>query len=238
MSVFRTIVFVAALAGFVSGIFVTAAHHFGTAAIIAKAEVYEKAAEAMTTGTPAMSASDMADMPQSGGEAMWEPKDGLERTAFTLLADVLTGIGFALLLASAFVISRREVDWRRGLYWGLAGFATFTLAPGLGLPPEVPGTAAAPLLDRQIWWMATALATGAGLALLFLTQRAALALAGVGLLVLPHVFGAPQPAAYKSAAPESLAHEFVVAAVITSLLFWILLGSLSGFLYKRFQATA
>ena len=70
------------------------------------------------------------------------------------------GIGFALLLVSAYAFSGASVDWRRGLYWGLAAFATFTLAPGLGLPPEVPGTSAAPLLDRQIWWVATAVATG------------------------------------------------------------------------------
>jgi cobalt transporter subunit CbtA len=234
MSVFNRIVIVAALAGLIAGVFVTAAHHFGTAAIIAKAEVFEKAADAAAP----MTSSDMAGMSHSDGSAMWEPKDGFERTAFTVLADMLTGIGFALLLASAFVLSGRDVDWRKGIYWGLAGFATFTLAPGLGLPPEVPGTASAPLLDRQIWWVATAMATGAGLAMLFLTQRAAWALAGVALLVLPHIFGAPQPVEYKSAAPESLAHQFVVAAVITSLLFWVVLGSLTGFLYKRFQATA
>jgi cobalt transporter subunit CbtA len=233
MPIFRTIVFVAALAGLVAGIFVTAAHHFGTAAIIAKAEVFEKAADAAAP----MTATDMAGMSHADGGVAWEPHDGLERTSFTVLADVLTGIGFALLLASAFALSGREVDWRKGLYWGLAGFATFTLAPGLGLPPEVPGTASAPLLDRQIWWVATAVATGAGLAMLFLTKRAAWVLAGVALLVLPHIFGAPQPAEYKSAAPESLAHQFLVAAVITSLLFWVVLGSLTGFLYKRFQTT-
>src|SRR5258708_283492 len=129
MSVFNRIVIVAALAGLIAGVFVTAAHHFGTAAIIAKAEVFEKAADAAAP----MTSSDMAGMSDSDGSAMWEPKDGFERTAFTVLADVLTGIGFALLLASAFVLSGRDVDWRKGIYWGLAGFATFTLAPGLGL---------------------------------------------------------------------------------------------------------
>jgi cobalt transporter subunit CbtA len=244
MSVFSRIIIVAALAGLVAGIFVTAAHHFGTAAIIARAEVFEKAADAPApaatggaTSTDTSSAG-MAGMSHADESAAWEPKNGFERTAFTVLADVLTGVGFALLLASAFVISGREIDWRKGLFWGLAGFITFTLAPGLGLPPEVPGTASAPLLDRQIWWVATAVATAAGLSLLFLTQRISLALAGLALLVLPHIFGAPQPAEYKSAAPELLAHQFVVAAVITSLLFWAVLGTLTGFLYKRFQPAA
>jgi len=236
MTVFGKIVVVAAIAGLVAGAFETAAYHYGTAAIIAKAEVFEKAADE-PQGITAVDTS-MAGMSHEADAAAWEPKEGFQRTALTVLSGILKDVGFALLLAAAYALSGREVDWRKGLYWGLAGFATFTLAPGLGLPPEVPGTAAAPLLDRQIWWVATVAATGAGLAMLFLTQRAAWVLGGVGLLVLPHVFGAPQPVEYKSAAPESLAHQFVVAAVITSLLFWVVLGSLTGFLYKRFRATA
>ncbi len=236
MTVFGKIVIVAAIAGLVAGIFETAAYHYGTAAIIAKAEVFEKAAnEAQGSKT---ADAPMAGMSHDTDGAAWEPKEGFQRTALTILSGILKDVGFALLLASAFVISGREIDWRKGLFWGLAGFITFTLAPGLGLPPEVPGTASAPLLDRQIWWVATAAATAAGLCLLFLTQRASLALAGLAFLVLPHIFGAPQPAEFKSAAPESLAHQFVVAAVITSLLFWAVLGTLTGFLYKRFQPAA
>ena len=235
MTVFRKIVCVAALAGLVAGLFETVVHHFGTAAIIAKAEVYEKAADEAAATTTA--GSSMTGMAHDSDAMAWKPKDGFQRTALTVLGDILKDIGFALLLVSAYIFSGREVDWRKGLYWGLAGFATFTLAPGLGLPPEVPGTAAAPLLDRQIWWVATALATGAGLGLIFFGRRALLVLAGVGLLVLPHIFGAPQAAEYKSAAPESLAHQFVVAAMITSLLFWLVLGLLTGLLYKRFQPT-
>src|ERR1700745_2045609 len=68
-------------------------------------------------------------------------------------------------------IAGGTVTWRTGLFWGLAGFATFTLAPGLGLPPELPGTEAAPLLQRQLWWVTTAAATGGGMALLALTLR-------------------------------------------------------------------
>jgi cobalt transporter subunit CbtA len=130
------------------------------------------------------------------------------------------------------------VDWRKGLWWGLAAFATFTLAPGLGLPPEVPGTSAGPLLDRQIWWVATAVATGGGLAAIFLGRRAAWVVGGVVLIALPHLVGAPQPAVPGSAAPESLAHLFIAAAVATSLLFWLVLGSLTGFFYQRMAVAA
>src|SRR5262249_21204932 len=160
----------------------------------------------------------------------------LQGTLFTAAADVLTGIGFALLLVSAYAFSGASVDWRRGLYWGLAAFATFTLAPGLGLPPEVPGTSAAPLLDRQLWWIGTAVATGGGPAAAFLGGRGAWVGRGVLPGLLPPPIGAPQPAEHTSAAPESLAHQFIVAAVVTSLLFWLVLGSLTGFLYKRIAA--
>src|SRR5260370_596802 len=104
-------------------------------------------------------------------EPEWAPETGIERAAYTLVADLLTAIGFALLLAAGFTLRGGAVTWRDGLFWGLAGFATFTLAPGLGLPPAIPGTEAAPLAARQIWWLATVASTGCGLALLAFTRR-------------------------------------------------------------------
>jgi cobalt transporter subunit CbtA len=229
MDMFRKIFFVAVLAGLGAGLFVTVVHEIATVPVILKAETFEKAGEAAPAVDPA--ATEHAEHEHDA--AAWEPTDGFERMAFTVLADILTGIGFALLLVAAYALRGSEMDWRKGLYWGLAGFATFTLAPGLGLPPEVPGTEAAPLLDRQLWWVATALATGGGLALVFFARQALWVVGGTVLMVLPHVYGAPQPAEYKSLAPESVAHQFIVAVVVTSLLFWLVLGSLTGFFYKR-----
>jgi cobalt transporter subunit CbtA len=230
MEMFRRIFFVALLAGLGAGVFVTVVHEIATVPVILKAETFEKAGEAAPV------ADEAATTDHAGHEhdaAAWEPADGFERMAFTVLADILTGVGFALLLVAAYALRGGEMDWRKGLYWGLAGFATFTLAPGLGLPPEVPGTEAAPLLDRQVWWVVTALATGGGLALVFFARQALWVVGGIALIVLPHIYGAPQPAEYKSLAPESVAHQFIVAVVITSLLFWLVLGSLTGFFYKR-----
>jgi len=127
----------------------------------------------------------------------------------------------------------RRYNWQTGLYWGLAGFAAFTLAPGLGLPPEVPGTEAAPLLARQVWWVATVAGTCGGLACLFFGRKPLWCLAGIALLVTPHIYGAPQPAEFKSAAPEAIEHQFIVAVVITSLVFWAAARTLSGYFYKR-----
>jgi len=231
MAAFRRIVLVAALAGLIAGIFASIMHEIGTVPIILRAETFEKAAE-RPAGPSAHATPGSA---HDHAARAWEPKDGLERKAFTVLADILTGIGFALLLVSAYSLRGGEMNWRKGLYWGLAGFATFTLAPGLGLPPVVPGTEGAPLTERQIWWVATAAATGGGLAMIFFKRRAAWAVAGVVLLVLPHIVGAPQTAEFKSLAPAAVTHQFVVATVVTSLLFWTALGSLTGFFYRPFR---
>ncbi len=235
MTPFRNIVFAAALAGLIAGLFVTIAHTVGTVPIILKAETYEKVAE--TSAAPATNADAAAAEHHHDAEA-WQPTDGFERTAFTVLADVLTGIAFGLLLTAAYALRGRAMDWRQGLFWGLAGFATFTLAPGLGLPPEVPGTESAPLLARQIWWVATAVATAGGLALIFFTRSIALTVLGAGMIALPHIYGAPQPAEYKSLVPEGLAHSFAVAAVVTSFLFWLVLGSLTGVFYRWFAGSS
>jgi cobalt transporter subunit CbtA len=222
VAVLRRLVSVALCAGLLSGIFATAAHQIGTVPIILKAEVYEKPAEHLTGAAHTHA-------------AVWEPENGAERTAYTLLADILTGIGFALLLAAGLTLHGGEVTWREGLFWGLAGFATFTIAPGLGLPPEVPGTEAAPLLERQTWWLATAVSTGCGLALLAFTRRALWAVFAAILIVLPHLYGAPQSAGRGGAAPELLAHHFVVAVTVVSFLFWLILGASTGYFYRRFQ---
>lgn len=244
MDTFRRLLTVAVFAGLIAGLFITAVHQVSTVPVILEAETYEggeaAAAHSHDHDHDHAHAADEAavahgDEQEQGHEHEgWTPADGLERTFFTGLADVLTGIGFSLLLVAAYVFSGQSgLDWRKGLYWGLAGFAAVTLAPGLGLPPELPGTAAAPLIDRQVWWVATALLTAGGLALIFLGKRALLSAIGLALIVLPHAIGAPQPAEHEALAPASLTQRFAVAATVTSLLFWAALGALTGYFYSR-----
>jgi cobalt transporter subunit CbtA len=251
MQMFRRLFIAAASAGLLSGLFVTLVHQVTTVPVILAAEVFEKAADekaseaapaADMTMTPAPANASTAPAEsheghdhEHGGEE-WEPEDGFERNAFTVLADLLTGVGFALLLIAGYAVSGRQIDWRQGVYWGLCGFVVFIVAPGIGLPPEVPGTAAADLTARQVWWVATAALTAGGLGLLFYVREpkplwVAVALA---MIVAPQAIGAPQPDEYASAAPEALAHRFIVATMIASLLFWAVLGALSGYFYKRF----
>ena len=216
MAAFRRLVYAALCAGLLSGVLAAAAHQFVTVPLILEAEACEAAA------------------PHPAAEP-GPPENKIQRAAATLVADLLTGIGFALLLAAGLSLCGGAVTWRDGLMWGLAGFAAFTLAPGIGLPPEIPGTAAAPLAARQLWWLATVVSTGCALALLAFTRRPRYALLAAILIVLPHLYGAPQPAAYAAAAPEALAHHFAVAATVVSFLFWAALGASTGYFYRYFE---
>lgn len=223
---FRRIVFAAAAAGLIAGVLVTALQYVGVVPLILAAETYETAAvhdHGAADSPPAANAED----------EVWAPAPGIERGLYTLATNVLMAIGFALLLAAGFALTGHD-GWRTGLYWGLAGYAAFTLAPAIGLPPEIPGAEAAPLFERQVWWLGTVVATAGGLALMLLTRSWQWIAAGAALIVLPHVVGAPQPEHHGGLAPESLAREFVVAVLVTGFLFWLALGALSGFFYKRF----
>jgi len=248
MQMFRRLFIAAASAGLLSGLFVTLVHNVTTVPVILAAEVFEKASEAPAPAadtTTALAAAteeshDHAAEGHSHGGEEWEPQDGFERTAYTALADLLTGVGFALLLIAVYAVSGRAIDWRQGVYWGLAGFVIFILAPGIGLPPEVPGTEAADLTARQVWWVATAALTAGGLGLLFYARepKPLWIVVALAMIVVPHAIGAPQPAEYHSVAPESLAHRFITATMIASLLFWAVLGALTGYFYKRFVQPA
>ena len=211
---------VALLAGILAGALASAAQMVRVVPLILEAEVFEVADHS-------------EDAPD---EATLSPEDGVERTTYTVMASLLVGIGFGLLLVGAFVLAEmagRSIDAFRGLVWGLAGFLVFALVPSVGLPPELPGTVAAELLARQLWWIGTAGATALGLGLIAFGRPPWLKALALPLMVLPHLIGAPQPPEHGGSAPAELAREFVIASLATTGLFWIALGTTSGWLYKR-----
>jgi cobalt transporter subunit CbtA len=228
MAILRHLLLAALCAGLLSGVLAAVAHQIGTVPLILHAETFEQ---------PAPQAGQPHDHPAA---AEWEPENGFARSAYTLAADLLTGIGFALLLAAGLALRGGDTGWRDGLFWGLAGFAAFTLAPGLGLPPELPGSEAAPLLARQLWWVATAAATAGGLAVLAFTRAPGYAILAAALIVGPHLYGAPQIIEHGNphgaAAPEALARQFAATATLVSFLFWCVLGALTGYFYRRFRS--
>ncbi|MDZ5695875.1 CbtA family protein [Chelativorans sp. M5D2P16] len=232
MSVFRNAVFLAAIAGLFAGIVMTGLQSFFTVPLILEAETYESAAPAHDHGGEHAHEAAAGDH-HHGGEA-WAPADGAERTFYTALANIVTGIGFGLLLVAVSELAGGIGGWRQGVVWGLAGFSVFTLAPGLGLPPELPGMPAADLFARQFWWVATAAATAAGLALIAFGRNPLLAVLGVGLIIAPHIVGAPQPVTHETDVPADLHRRFVMAVTMTNLVFWVVLGGAAGFLRTRF----
>ncbi|SFU04314.1 CbtA family protein [Mesorhizobium sp. YR577] len=245
MTLFRNVVFIAAIAGLLSGIVMTAMQAYATVPLILKAETFENAGGGHEHAAPAAdNAQTVAPTAEAAAPAHehdeegWAPADGFERFAFTALANIVTGIGFALVLVAASELAGGIPNWRQGIFWGFAGFAVFTLAPGLGLPPELPAMPAADLAARQVWWIGTVVATAAGLGLIAFRSSLVFSLIGVALMVAPHLLGAPQPASHESPIPPDLHHQFVVAVTVTNLIFWVVLGAAVGVIRGRFTGTA
>ncbi|MBC8239938.1 MAG: CbtA family protein [Alphaproteobacteria bacterium] len=166
----------------------------------------------------------------------WMPADGLERLFYSLLSNVLIGVGLGLVLAAIFAL-RHVASWRQGVVWGLAGFVAVNLAPALGLPPELPGMPAGALVARQTWWLSTAAFTAGGIALIFLSQGLIWRLPGVLLIALPHIYGAPHPANSASDVPAILAANFATASLASNLIFWAVLGLLAAETMARLKRT-
>jgi len=236
IALLRRILIAGLFAGVAAGLAFTAVQQLKVVPLILAAEVYETADAAPAhSHDGAVGAHDHAAAHAHDADA-WSPADGAERIAYTVLANILTGVGYGCILVAGMVFAGRALDWRRGLLWGLAGFAAFAVAPALGLPPELPGMAAADLAGRQLWWIATALATLAGLGLIVFAPakfRGAAVAAGVALILLPQVIGAPEHAAEAGAVPAELATRFAVAALIAQAAFWAVLGAVAGQLIGR-----
>lgn len=240
MSLFRNIVFTAVIAGLLSGLLLTVIQSFSTVPLILQAETYENAGggeaghshghEAATAGSSAAPADDHHD------EEAWMPADGFERFIYTAAADMLAAIGFGLVLIAVSEALGGFKGWRGGLMFGIAGFLAVSLAPGLGLPPELPGMPAAELGSRQVWWVATAVCTAAGLGLLAYTRSAIFAVLAIVLLAAPHIIGAPLSPSHETAVPPELHARFVTAVYASNLVFWAVLGALAGMIRERFRA--
>jgi cobalt transporter subunit CbtA len=218
MAVLRRIVLAAALAGVLAGVVLTAIQQIEVIPILLEAEGYEVVA----TGIDATAQRDE-----------WQPENGWQRTLSTAIANIVMAIGFALLLGAAMCLRNGTAGWRTGLGWGLAGYAVFFVAPSLGLPPELPGTEAAQLTHRQIWWWLTTILTATGLSLLVVARLWVVKILGVALLGVPYLISAPQPEWHNSEAPAELSNAFIVATAIANAAFWLSLGSLLRHFFKK-----
>jgi cobalt transporter subunit CbtA len=147
------------------------------------------------------------------------------------------GLGYAFVFIAVYTLWRYPTSAGMGLLWGLAGFIVFFAAPGLGLSPELPGTAAAELSARQMWWAGTAAGTALGLALIFGASRWWLRVVGAALVIAPHLVAAPHLAVERSLAPEELQSHFRWVTTACNALFWLVLGLVSSITFRKLLLT-
>tara|TARA_B100000579_G_C22538885_1_gene714266 strand:- start:7 stop:750 length:744 start_codon:yes stop_codon:yes gene_type:complete len=166
-------------------------------------------------------------------EDEWMPEDGFERSFYTSISNVITGFAFSLMLVSVFLLRDKPVTFRSGFFWGVVGFFVFSVAPSLGLPPELPGKTAAALEDRQLWWLFTVIFTAFGIGLLTESKSVAPKILALILLLLPHIIGPPNPDLFETTIPKELALQFIFVSLLTSAFFWIIVGVLSAYLYQK-----
>jgi len=220
---FRQAATSALFAGFTAGLAAAALHLVFVQPVLLHAELYE-GGDLVHFGADAVSAH--PDLPLFDAV-----RDGL-----SILFPAVIYTGYALLLIAAMGLAETRgatIDARRGLIWGIAGFVTFHLAPAFGLPPEVPGVAAADLAARQVWWFGTVAATAVALWMVaFGTSPVAWA-GAVALLLAPHLIGAPEPDTLAGPVPPEIAAHFAARALGAGLAAWTILGMLAGYFWQR-----
>lgn len=216
---FRTLFLAAVLAAFCAGLVTSVVQHFRLTPLIVAAESYE--------------GDHGAEHAEEEAEE-WMPADGFERTAYTVLANLLLAAGFAFVIAAVSIVFALPITPATGVLWGMGGFLAFSLAPAFGLPPGLPGMPVADTLARQIWWAGTAVATGAALVLLARSKAGWAIPVAIVLIVVPHLIGAPQPPAEETGVPAPLAASFAAAVLFNGAVFWVVLGAAFGFFNQRF----
>lgn len=227
---FRNLFVAAIVAALCAGLVFSIIQQTRLSPLIYAAESFEGAAPADAHThegeTEPHTRDDAADHSQADDE--WMPQDGAERIFYTVLANVLAAAGYALVIGAVSVFAGLPITAANGLLWGLAGFATFMLAPSFGLPPGLPSMAIADTTARQLWWWGAAAATGAGV-LVYAKWRRPWALAvAIALIAVPHIVGAPQPSDEATAVPANLAANFAASALFASAAMWVVLGLAFG----------
>ncbi|MDO8434009.1 MAG: CbtA family protein [Candidatus Binatus sp.] len=210
----------ALLAGFLAGFCLFVIQRSSTLPLIHTAETYEKAGSLESRSDAFAS----------------EPL----RSISTLLGDVFVAVGFGLIVTGIYTVSGSD-GWEFGLLIGLAGFVTFHLAPAVVVPPAVPGMEVASLAIRQTGWLVAVASAMIGITLVFCLSGLA-RLSGLLFLVLPGVvFRLLVPIPAPGTPLHSLAllnRAFVTRTLGVMLVFWLILGTLSGYLFTRAQRKA
>ena len=220
--------FVSAIcAGIAAGLLASALQLTFVIPVLLEGELYETGAR-VHFGTDGSPQSDRGAPPLAG--------DWL-RHSMTVAFNIVTYTGYGLLLAAMISFASLKgitTTAKQGLIWGLCGYIAVQLAPAIGLPPELPGTVAAEVGQRQLWWISTILASAAGLGLIAF-GRSYLPLAGVVLMATPHLLGAPHLDTFFGVAPPGLAAEFATLSLGAAAAGWVLLGYAVAAILQRLE---
>lgn len=230
---FGRLLIAALITGVVAGLIVSLAQAVKVSPLIYYAETFEEAAAA--------AAPEAIEHLHEDGSVHQHNTAGagsLERITFTILANSLVGVAFGLILAAAMVFANRHVNWRRGVLWGLAGFVVFALGPALQLPPEPPGVDPGSVELRGAWWAFIAFMSGLGLWLIAFRKSWRWKAVGLAALVLPQIMGIPEFVDSEAVVPDAVIDQFIVAALLTTGIFWLCLGGVMGGVYNRLVQSA
>ena len=225
---FQKILTSALLAGFCTGLVAALLQLVFVQPVLLHAELYE-GGNLVHFGAEAVSAHQ-----ELGGI-------DIMRNGLSILFAALVYTGYAMVLVAMMGMAAEygvQINARSGLLWGLAGFIAMHFAPAFSLPPEVPGSAAADVATRQIWWWGTTIATAIALALFAFGKNPVAWGAAAVLILAPHLIGAPHPAEFTGPVPPEIAALFATRALGVGLIAWTLLGLLSGYFWQRESTTA
>lgn len=217
----------AVLAGVAAGLIAALLQFTLVIPALLEGELYESGAR-VHFATDGTTQSDKG-APALGGELM--------RHVMTIAFNLVTFTGYGLLMLAAMVFAAEKghaLTARRGLIWGVAGFIAVQMAPAIGLPPELPGTPAAEVAPRQIWWFSTIVVTAIALALIAFA-RGPIALLSLPLLLAPHIIGAPHLDTYYGIAPPELSAQFVTLSLGVALAAWVTLGFFCAWFWTKAQ---
>ncbi len=229
--------FTAALfAGLIAGLVAVVLQGLLMQRLILEAEEYEQGIRTHFAGVP-QAAAPQVD-PDLGEAPAEEADEGLvHRYSLAFAADFIIFVAWGLIMVAGFAMAERlgkPITIYAALLWGIAGFAAVHILPGIGLPPELPGIPAADLAARQLWWIATVVASVTGLVLIgYSAWNPFLIGFGVIILALPHLIGAPQLASFSGVAPPELAGEYVARSYAVAFIAWVTLGLAAGYFWTR-----
>lgn len=223
---FKNLVTSAVFAGVAAGVLAALLQLWLVVPLIMEAELYEQ-------GSRVHFPVDGSPQSDRGAPSIFdEPLRHLTTIGFS--AVTFTAYGFVLL--AAFAAAARfghAITPRGGIVWGLCASIAFTLAPAVGMPPELPGAIGAEVGPRQLWYLLCVICTISGLAAVAFGHTGFVALIGVAFILLPHLIGAPHLDTYFGVAPPELASDFVARVLGVSAISWVLLGLFAAMLWTR-----